>query len=165
MSNELTENEVIDGVKNYLRFAKGKSTNRNILSKADADKKEHGVDLALKLSNDKGNGNYYYIEAKGNLKIEDGKKVVKKSDFMTEFRWAISQIVLRIKTASNKNNRIYGIAIPRSEKERCLSLIKDNWALRNLGVRLYCAYREKDGELTAEELTPSQIYTEVKGKK
>lgn len=60
----LTENEVIQGVENFLK-QKGRTLHKRVIHKADAEKKEHGVDLALKLENVNKNGNWYFIEAKG----------------------------------------------------------------------------------------------------
>lgn len=114
----LTENEVIEGVENYLRH-KGTTQQRRVINKSDAAKKEHGVDLVVKLENDKKKGNLYFIEAKGNKKA-DGS--IMKSSCNTNFRWAISQIILRIKVDSRRNNYIYGIAMPRSDVESCMKL-------------------------------------------
>ncbi len=159
----LTEDEVIEGTINYL-MSKGKTAKTQARAIANASRKEHGVDIYMYKGTESGRGNLYFIEAKGNIKITaDGFYEEKKSDFMTEFRWAISQIVLRVKYASNKNNKIYGIAIPKAELDRCIKLIGDNWALKTLGIRLFSAYRDENG-LYADELVPSKIYTEVKGK-
>ena len=117
----LTENEVIDAVISYFN-TKGRTEVKKVVSRADASQKEHGVDLQIKLANAKGNGNKYFIEAKGN-KRADGTAM--RSTFNTNFRWAISQIILRIKVDSTKNNYIYGIAIPDSEIERAKNLIHD----------------------------------------
>ena len=65
----LTENEVIQGVENFLK-QKGTTSHRRVIHKADAGKKEHGVDLVLKLENENKHGNWYFIEAKGNLKAD-----------------------------------------------------------------------------------------------
>ncbi len=154
----LTENQVIQGVENYLR-QKGKTTNRTLIHKADAKKKEHGVDLVIKLENQKRNGNWYYIEAKGNLKADETKM---KSSCNTNFRWALSQIILRIHVDSRNNNYIYGIALPRSDAERCKELIRQNWALKHLKIRLYGAYRGENNQLTAIEYLPKDIYKETK---
>ena len=149
----LIENEVIQGVENFLR-QKGHTSHKRIIHKADAEKKERGVDLVLKLENQKKNGNWYFIEAKGNLKA-DGSKM--RSSCNTNFRWALSQIILRIEVDSRKNNHIYGIALPRSEAERCIRRINKNWALKHLKIRLYGAFY-KDGQLTAIEYLPREIY-------
>ena len=45
----LTEDEVVKGVENYL-LSKGKTTSKRVIIKADAAKKEHGVDLKIKLN-------------------------------------------------------------------------------------------------------------------
>ncbi len=149
----LTENEVIQGAENFL-IQKGRTTHRRIIHKADAAKKEHGADLVLKLENKNKNGNWYFIEAKGNRKA-DGSKM--KSSCNTNFRWALSQIILRIKVDSRKNNHIYGIAMPRSDIELCIKHIQNNWALKYLKIRLYGAFYQ-DGQLTAIEYLPKDLY-------
>ena len=150
---KLAENDVIKGVKNFL-LAKGKTSRSDVRCSANAEKKEHGIDLKIYKGTANGRGNIYHIEAKGDILASGDKK---KTNFLTEFRWAVSQIILRINHPSNKNNRIYGIAIPAYEKDRCIKLIKNNWALKELGIRLYCAYK-KDGKLTADEYTPKDLY-------
>lgn len=150
----LTENEVIDAVINYLN-SKGNTQITKILLRSDASQKQHGVDLQVKLVNEKGNGNNYFIEAKGNKK-SDG--AIMRSSANTNLRWAISQILLRIKVDSTKNNYIYGIAIPNSEIKNAIKLIHDNWALKKLKIRLYGAYYNENGELNAIEYCPSDIY-------
>ena len=92
-----TENEVIEGVINYLK-QKGKIENK-AFQFADAAKKEKGIDIKGKLG-----GNRYFIEAKGNVTKNNNQF---KSTWNTNFRWAISQIVLRIKTKSNNYADIY----------------------------------------------------------
>ena len=161
----LTENEVIEGVKNYLE-QKGKTSQKRVISRSDAESKERGVDLLIKLENEKKNGNWYFIEAKGN-KRADGTPM--RSTANTNFRWALSQIILRMKVDSRKNNYIYGIAMPDSEiighgkQKGCKKLIEENWALKHLKVRLYGAFYDKDnGVLTAREYLPKDIYTERK---
>lgn len=150
----LTENEVIQGVENFLK-EKGITEQKRLINKSDALKKEHGVDLTIKLENKLKRGNKYFIEAKGN-KRADGTEM--RSAFNTNFRWAISQIILRINVDSRNNNYIYGIAVPKSEIEKCIELIKDNWALKHLKIRLYGAFY--NGEyLTATEYHPSKIYS------
>ena len=94
----LTENEVIDAVISYFN-TKGRTEVKKVVSRADAAQKEHGVDLQIKLANARGNGNKYFIEAKGN-KRTDGTAM--RSTFNTNFRWAISQIILRVKVDSTK---------------------------------------------------------------
>ena len=152
--NYLSENEVIKGVENYLTH-KGRTTQKRLINKSDASKKEHGVDLLFKLENEKKHGNWYFIEAKGNKKA-DG--TIMKSTCQTNFRWAISQIILRIKVDSRKNNYIYGIAMPKSDIEKCIPLIQDNWALKNLKIRLYGSYYDDNNQLTAVEYLPKDIY-------
>ena len=68
----LTENQVIQGVENYLK-QKGRTSHKRVICKADAKRKEHGVDLTVKLENERKNGNWYFIEAKGNLKANGSK--------------------------------------------------------------------------------------------
>lgn len=80
-----------------------------------------------------------------------------KSSCNTNFRWAPSQVILRIEVDSRKYNHIYGIALPKSDAERCRNLIKKNWALKHLKIRLYGAFY-KDGQLTAVEYLPKDIY-------
>lgn len=150
----LTENEVIAGVENFL-MQKGRTANKRLISKSDAEKKEQGADLRFKLENERKNGNMYIIEAKGSLKA-DGSKM--KSSSRTNFRWAISQIILRIEVDSRKYNYIYGIAMPKSDIEHNMKLIQNNWALKYLKIRLYGAFRDKEGQLTAIEYLPKNIY-------
>lgn len=149
----LTEDDVIQGVENYL-MEKGRTEHKRVLHKASARKKEHGIDLEMKLENANGNGNYYFIEAKGNKK-KDGNAM--RSKFNTNFRWAISQIILRINVDSRNYNYIYGIAVPKSEIKKCIELIRGNWALKHLKIRLYGAFY-KEGRLTAAEYLPRAIY-------
>lgn len=149
----LTEDQVIEGVANFL-MQKGNTVEKRIKSRSSAKKKEHGVDLVMKLENSKGNGNQYFIEAKGNLKA-DGSKMTSSSN--TNFRWAISQIILRIEVDSTKNNYIYGIAMPNSDIKKCIKLIRENWALKHLKIRLYGAFYN-GGQLTAKEYLPKDIY-------
>ena len=118
----LTENEVIQGVENFLK-QKGTTSHRRVIHKADAGKKEHGVDLVLKLENENKHGNWYFIEAKGNLKADRSEM---KSSCNTNFRWVLSQIILRIEVNPTKYNYNYGIALPRSDAERCKKLIRKN---------------------------------------
>lgn len=42
----LTENQVIEGVQNFL-YQKGHTTHRRVVTVADAARKEHGVDLVF----------------------------------------------------------------------------------------------------------------------
>lgn len=149
----LTENQVIQGVENYLK-QKGRTSHKRVICKADAKKKEHGVDLAVKLENERKNGNWYFIEAKGNLKA-DGNKM--KSSCSTNFRWILSQIILRIEVDPTRYNHNYGIAMPKSDIDKCKKLIQKNWALKHLKIRLYGAFFENE-ELTAIEYLPSDIY-------
>lgn len=149
----LTEDEVIEGVANYL-MQKGRTSNKQVIRQADTSKKEHGVDLKIKLANDQNRGNLYFIEAKGNMRA-DGKKM--KSSWNTNFRWAISQIILRMDVDSRRNNYIYGIAVPQAHIDQCIKLIEGNWALKHLKLRLYGAFWD-DGQLTAKEYCPKDIW-------
>jgi len=150
----LTEEQVIEGVINYFK-TKGITKIKEVRQKANTANKQHGVDLKLKLKNEKGNGNNYLIEAKGTLRA-DGS--VMRSSTNTNFRWAISQIILRINVDSTKYNYIYGIAMPNSEIKKCVRLIRDNWALKYLKIRLYGAFYDENGQLTAVEYSPKNIY-------
>jgi hypothetical protein len=150
----LTEDEVIAGVVNYL-----KEKGRTIKSEpkvANAKKHEKGIDFEIHLGN-----NRYFGEAKGNVK-SDGEPM--KSKFDTNFRWAISQIILRIKTAPNNYADNYCIAMPDNEIEKCKKLVKDNIALKTLKIRFYGAYRKEDGTLYANEYTGKKIYTGTKAR-
>ena len=150
----LTENEVIEAVENYLKN-KGRTTQKRLIKKSDAEKKQHGVDLVVKLENDLKRGNWYFIEAKGNKKA-DGSEMKSRAD--TNFRWAISQIILRINVDSRRNNYIYGIAMPNTDVQGCIRLIENNWALKHLKIRLYGAFKDSDGNLNAVEYLPKDIY-------
>lgn len=79
------------------------------------------------------------------------------STYDTNFRWALSQIVLRIKVDPRNYNYIYGIAMPKSDIIKCIKLIHDNWALKHLKIRLYGAFYD-NGQLTATEYLPKDIY-------
>ena len=155
----LTEDEVITGVENYL-LNKGRTSSKRVITKAVSARKEHGIDLKVKLENDQKKGNVYFIEAKGNLRSDRSKM---KSSWNTNFRWAISQIILRMNVDSRKNNYIYGIAVPNAHIPGCIKIIKGNWALKHLKLRLYGAYW-KNGELTAKEYCPKDIYDKEKKK-
>ena len=120
----LTENQVIQGVENYLK-QKGRTSHKRVICKADAKKKEHGVDLAVKLENERKNGNWYFIEAKGNLKANGSKM---KSSCSTNFRWVLSQIILRIEVDPTRYNHNYGIAMPKSSG--CTALFSRMKSLR-----------------------------------
>lgn len=151
----MNEDNVIDGVINYLKdnlHDRGRGC--RIIHRSYARDGDHGIDLkACAVSNGK-ISNRYYIEAKGTLKAKDNSE--KRSKFETEFRWAISQIILQMKELSGATN--YGIAVPMTEKEECLRLMRDNKGLKALKVRLYLAYIADNGEYFAEELTSKEIY-------
>ncbi len=156
----LTEDQVIQGVENFLR-QKGRTVQKILIKKSSASKKERGVDLIFKLQNERKWGNRYFIEAKGNLKA-DGSEMT--STYNTNFRWALSQIILRIKVDSRRYNYIYGIAMPRSDVEKCIGLICDNWALRYLKIRLYGSFYDDEGNLTAKEYLPKYLYRKASDK-
>lgn len=155
----LTEDEVILGAENFL-CQKGRTDVHFTKNKASAAKKEHGVDLKYTLGNQAGNCNKYFIEAKGNAR-KNGTPMRSKPG--TNFKWALSQIILRIKVDSTKYNYIYGIAMPKCDIENCIRLIRDNWALKYLKIRLYGVYRSENG-LTAKEYLPKEIYTGVRSR-
>jgi hypothetical protein len=100
----MTENAVIEGVKNFL-LQKGKTENKAVIFAADAGKKEHGIDLFVKLGN-----NRYFVEAKGTTR-DDNEPM--RTAFDTNFGWVVSQIILRMKTESANYADVYGIAVPR----------------------------------------------------
>jgi len=152
----LTEIEVVKGVAHYL-LHKGKTSRKRIIVMTNTQKKEHGVDLKIKLENEQKRGNLYIIEAKGNKRV-DGRKM--RSSWNTNFRWAISQIILRMKVDSTRNNYIYGIAVPNVQIKKCIKLIESNWALKHLKLRLYGAYWE-NGQLAAKEYCPKDIYKDT----
>ena len=101
----LTENEVIQGVENFLN-QKGRTTHRRIIHKADAAKKEHGADSVLKLENENKNGNWYFIESKGNRKA-DGSKM--KSSCNSNFRWALKYLKIRLYGAFYQDGQLTAI--------------------------------------------------------
>lgn len=151
----MNEDNVIDGVVNYLKDNLQNRGRKFVLDRrTQAKDGDHGIDLkGHALSNGRWSTRYY-IEAKGTLKVKDNSE--KKSKFETEFRWAISQIILQMKELSSAT--IYGIAVPMTEKKDCLRLMRSNKGLKTLKVRLYLAYKAKNGEYFAEELTPKDIY-------
>lgn len=150
----LTEDEVIEGVENFLKH-KGRTLQRRTVHKASAVKKESGADLVFRLETGEGRGNRYCIEAKGSLRAD---RTPMASAWDTNFRWAVSQIILRIEVDSRNYNYNYGIALPLSDAERAKKLIRDNWALKHLKIRLYGVYRDETGRLTAREYLPKELY-------
>ncbi len=150
----LTEDQVIEGVANFLK-QKGRTVNKSVKRLAEASKRQHGIDLHIKLADEKNQGNNYFIEAKGNIR-SDGQAM--RSSFTTNFRWALSQIVLRMRVDSRRNNYIYGVAMPDSEIKKAIAMIEGNWALKELKVRLYGAFRCDEGTLFAKEYSPKDIY-------
>lgn len=150
----MNEDNVIDGVVNYLKDKNRHRENFKIVHRSYAKDGDHGIDLKCAAYSGKRMSNRYYIEAKGTLKAKDNSE--KKSKFETEFRWAISQIILQMNELSDAS--VFGIAIPRTEKSDCLKLMKNNKGLKKLKVRLYLSYKADNGEYFAEEMTPSEIY-------
>lgn len=150
----MNEDNVIDGVINYLKEKNRHRDNFKVLHRSYAKDGDHGIDLKCAAYSNNIISNRYYIEAKGTLKAKDNS--TKKSKFETEFRWAISQIILQMKEFSSATN--YGIAVPESEKTNCLRLMRDNKGLKKLGIRLYLTYKAENGEYFAKELTPKDIY-------
>ncbi len=150
----MNEDNVIDGVINYLKEKNRKRDSFRVIHRSYAKDGDHGIDLKCAAYSGKLISNRYYIEAKGTLKAKDNSE--KKSKFETEFRWAISQIILQMSELSGAT--VYGIAVPQTEKDSCLRLMRDNRGLKKLGVRLYLAYKAENGEYYAEELTRKDIY-------
>ena len=150
----MNEDNVIDGVINYLKEKNQKRDSFRVIHRSYAKDGDHGIDLKCAAYSGKLISNRYYIEAKGTLKAKDNSE--KKSKFETEFRWAISQIILQMSELSGAT--VYGIAVPQTEKDNCLRLMRDNRGLKKLGVRLYLAYKAENGEYYAEELTRKDIY-------
>jgi len=151
----MNEDNVIDGVVNYLKDKNRHRDSFKIAHRSYAKDGDHGIDLkCVAYSSGGQRSNRYYIEAKGTLKAKDNSE--KKSKFETEFRWAISQIILQMNELSNAS--VFGIAVPVTEKEDCLRLMCDNKGLKKLKVRLYLAYKAENGEYYAEEMKPKDIY-------
>ena len=150
----MNEDNVIDGVVNYLKEKNGHRDGFRVLHRSRAKDGDKGIDLKCAAYSHGIISNRYYIEAKGTLKAEDNSE--KKSDFRTEFRWAISEIILRMKELSAAT--VYGIAIPEAEKDKCLRLMSNNKGLKKLGVRLYLSYKAENGEYFAKEMRPKDIY-------
>lgn len=151
----MNEDNVIDGVINYLKEKNRKRDSFRVIHRSYAKDGDHGIDLKCAAYSGKLISNRYYIEAKGTLKAKDNSE--KRSKFETEFRWAISQIILQMSELSGAT--VYGIAVPQAEKDSCLRLMRDNRGLKKLGVRLYLAYKAENGEYYAEELTRKDIYS------
>ena len=149
----LTEDEVIEGVENFLK-QKGRTAQKRVIKKSSAARKEHGVDLAMKLENSSGNGNWYFVEAKGNLKSDRTKMT---TPCKTNFRCALSQIILRMQVDPRNYNFNYGIAMPKSDIEKCMELISGNWAAKHLKIRLFGVCYD-EGKLVATEYLPKDIY-------
>ncbi len=150
----MNEDNVIDGVINYLKEKNRKRDSFRVIHRSYAKDGDHGIDLKCAAYSGKLISNRYYIEAKGTLKAKDDSE--KRSKFETEFRWAVSQIILQMSELSGAT--VYGIAVPQMEKDSCLRLMRDNRGLKKLGVRLYLAYKAENGEYYAEELTRKDIY-------
>ena len=150
----MNEDNVIDGVVNYLKEKNRHRDGFRVLHRSCAKDGDKGIDLKCAAYSHGIISNRYYIEAKGTLKAEDNSE--KKSYFRTEFRWAISEIILRMKEFSAAT--VYGIAIPEAEKDKCLRLMRNNKGLKKLGVRLYLSYKAENGEYFAKEMKPKDIY-------
>ena len=150
----MNEDDVIDGVINFLKDKNRKRDDFRVLHRSYAKNGDHGIDIKCAAYSGKAISNRYYIEAKGTLRARDNSE--KKSKFETEFRWAISQIILQMREVSGAAT--YGIAVPMTEKESCLRLMRSNKGLKKLRVRLYLAYKTENGEYFAEELKPGKIY-------
>ena len=161
MDDGLTEDEVIQGTATYL-LGKGKTTKteiRKIVSVLRA--KEHGVDLCVYKGTPEGAAISISSKQREPQSSKDNLREAKEVQFpdRVPLGYFANHLTHRLRL-QQENNRIYGIAIPKTELPRCLRLIRDNWALKTLGIRLFCAYRDDNGELFAQELTPSKIYTE-----
>ena len=150
----MNEDNVIDGVINYLQQKNRHRDNFKVLHRSYAKDADHGIDLKCAAYSNGIISNRYYIEAKGTLKAKDNSE--KKSKFETEFRWAISQIILQMDELSTAT--IYGIAVPETEKDNCLRLMKNNKGLKKLAVRLFLSYKSENGEYFAKELKAKDIY-------
>lgn len=150
----MNEDDVIEGTINYLKDKNRHRDSFKVIQRCYAKDGDHGIDIKCAAYSGDTISNRFYIEAKGTLKAKDNSE--KKSKFETEFRWAISQIILQMKELSAAT--AYGIAIPKTEKEDCLRLMRGNKGLKKLGVRLYLAYKADNGEYYADEMKPSEIY-------
>lgn len=150
----MNEDNVIDGVVNYLKNKCRHRDSFKVLYRSYAKDGDKGIDLKCAAYSKGIISNRYYIEAKGTLKAKDNSE--KKSKFETEFRWAISQIILQMNELSSATN--YGIAVPESEKEDCLRLMRNNKGLAKLKIRLYLSYKAENGEYFAKEMLPKDIY-------
>ena len=150
----MNEDDVIDGVVNYLKEKHRHRDGFRVLHRSYAKDGDKGIDLKCAAYSGGIISNRYYIEAKGTLKAKDNSG--KKSKFETEFRWAISQIILQMKELSSATN--YGIAVPESEKGDCLRLMRNNKGLAKLKIRLYLSYKAENGEYFAKEMLPKDIY-------
>lgn len=150
----MNEDNVIDGVVNYLKEKNRHRDGFRVLHRSHAKDHDKGIDLKCAAYSNGVISNRYYVEAKGTLKVKDDSE--KKSKFRTEFRWAISEIILRMEELSSAT--VYGIAVPENEKEKCLRLMRNNKGLKLLKVRLYLSYKAENGEYSAKEMMPSEIY-------
>jgi len=150
----MNEDNVIDGVVNLLKQKHRNRDDFRVLKRCYAKDGDRGIDLECAAYSNGLKSNRYYVEAKGTLKAKDNSE--KKSKFETEFRWAISQIILQMKELSSAT--VYGIAVPKTEKADCLRLMKNNKGLKMLKVRLYLAYKGENGEYFADEMKPKDIY-------
>lgn len=151
----MNEDNVIDGTINYLKDKNRHRDSFKVLKRCYARDGDHGIDIKCAAYSNSKISNRYYIEAKGTLKAKDNSE--KKSKFETEFRWAFSQLILDMNELSTAT--VYGIAVPETEKDNCLKLMRNNKGLKRLKIRLYLAYKDDNGEYYAKELKPKDIYT------
>ena len=94
----MNEDNVIDGVVNYLKEKNRHRDGFKVLYRSYAKDGDKGIDLKCAAYSHGIISNRFYVEAKGTLKARDNSE--KKSKFKTEFRWAISQIILQMKELS-----------------------------------------------------------------
>lgn len=145
---------MIDGAVNYLKEKHRHRDGFRVLHRSYAKDWDKGIDLKCAAYSGGVISNRCYIEAKGTLKAKDNRR--KDRNLKRSFRWAIPQIILQMKERSVATN--YGIAVPESEKEDCLRLMRGNKGLVKLKVRLYLACKAENGECSAKEMKPSEIY-------
>ena len=116
----INEDNVIDGVVNYLKDKCRHRDGFKVLHRSYAKDGDKGIDLKCAAYSGGVISNRFYVEAKGNLKAKDNSE--KKTKFETEFRWAVSQIILQMNELSSAT--VYETAIPEGEKEKCLQLMQ-----------------------------------------
>ena len=114
MDNGLTEDEVIKA-RRLTYSAKGKTTKTEIRKIARASRKEHGVDLCVYKGTPEGRQSLFR-RSKGNLKVaKDNLREAKEVQFPDRVPLGYFANHLTHRLRLNKNNRIYGIAIPKTE--------------------------------------------------